>query len=594
MTSEGEVVSSGGGSGAKSSALMRGSMFSAALNSVFAVMFGVVTFGLNGFVLRHVSKATLGLINVRLILFNNTVLFFSRECFRKACLKQPQNHKEWKSVINLIWTVVPLTATISATIGYVWVNFLEMPEDPELASQYPTSVALIGLAVTMEAFNEVFWIIAQMFLFVKFRSSMEFLHVAGRALLVATIVVVAPEVTVVGFSAATVAVVAVQFVAFNAFFKAQIGRRNAVKKQDPASISSGNPDDDGGAKGDEYTSPLPFESLRDLYPDLSAVPTLNPDRLLLVVSFFKQGIFKQLLTEGERYMFTWFSLMSLADQGVYDVVSSFGAMAARLIFSKVEEAAYFFFSQTVSRGKAKDKAELASTSQHLHNLLRSMTLIGALVAVFGQCYSHALLHLYGGTKLSEGMGPALLRGQSFFVLLMAVNGISECFAFSSMTSKQVEKYNFTLAVMTVAFLAFSYFFAKTFGPIGFVWANCANFSMRIGYNCWLIYQRFGNNDDDANTTDKNPLWGIVPNAGTLAALAASGVVCKMSELYLYDSSSSVGVGAFLVHVGIGGVCFLSTLAQILISEPFLSNALSSFLKSKKLVAAAAKKAGKSE
>ena len=64
-------------------------------------------------------------------------------------------------------------------------------------------------------------------------------------------------------------------------------------------------------------------------------------------------MYKEMLPTFHRYLFTWFSLISLAQQGVYDVVSSFGAMAARLIFSKVEEAAYFYFSQTVSRGRPK-------------------------------------------------------------------------------------------------------------------------------------------------------------------------------------------------------------------------------------------------
>ena len=86
-----------------SSAVLKGSMLSAALNSFMAVMFGAVTFGLNGFILRHVSKETLGIINVRLILLNNTVLFFSRECFRRACLKRPQSNHEWRGIVNLMW-----------------------------------------------------------------------------------------------------------------------------------------------------------------------------------------------------------------------------------------------------------------------------------------------------------------------------------------------------------------------------------------------------------------------------------------------------------------------------------------------------------
>jgi len=543
----------------ETSAVLKGSMLSAALNSIMAVMFGLVTFGLNGFILRHVSKETLGIINVRLILLNNTVLFFARECFRRACIKRPDNDKEWKGIINLMWITVPLTLVLSSCLGYVWINHLDLPDDAVIVGQYRPSVLLICLAVTVESLNEVFWNVTQMFLFVKFRSTMEFMYVSVRAVVMVGIVLVAPEMAVVGFCMATVFVVILQFVAFNTFLYLTIGHEQLREDK----------------KGGEGS--LPFTSIADLYPDPTA--GVNKERLVLTVSFFKQGIFKQLLTEGERYMFTWFSLITLAQQGVYDVVSSFGAMAARLIFSKVEEAAYFYFSQTVTRGSPKDKAETVSTADRLYQLLRSMTLIGLLVAIFGQFYSHALLHLYGGTKLSDGMGPMLLRGQSIFVLFMAVNGISECFAFAAMTSKQVERYNFSLALMTVIFLALSYFLAKSLGPIGFVWANCANFTMRIAHNCYVINSRFKEEiSKGVNVT--NPLQGIVANRGTIVCLFASALICYVSETQVYDHTSPL---RFMMHIAIGGICFLTCLMQILLSEPFLNNALVAFLKSKKII-----------
>jgi len=543
-------------------------MLSAALNSFMAVMFGAVTFGLNGFILRHVSKETLGIINVRLILLNNTVLFFSRECFRRACLKRPESNHEWRGIVNLMWMSVPLTILISASLGYIWIHYLDLPTDPIIVSQYVPSVCLICLAVTMESLNEVFWNVTQMFLMIKFRSSMEFLYVFVRALVMIGVVTLVPEMAVVGFCLATVVVVIIQFIAFNSYFYFRIGYPQLTDKKAEDEVKS-----DG--ESEQADDQLPFTSISQLYPSFKA--PVNKERLILTVSFFKQGIFKQLLTEGERYLFTWFSLISLAQQGVYDVVSSFGAMAARLIFSKVEEAAYFYFSQTVSRGRPKDKEEKAATAERLYQLLRSMTLIGLLVAVFGQFYSHALLHLYGGVKLSEGMGPGLLRGQSIFVLFMAVNGITECFAFAAMTSKQVERYNFTLALMTSIFLALAYYLAKSMGPIGFVWANCANFAMRIAHNCYVIRQRF---DDSGNSSSQNPLRAIVVNPGTLLCLMGSATVCYFSETLIYSHTSPV---AFISHIGIGGICFLITVAQIVMSETFLKEMLVAFLKAKKVV-----------
>ena len=143
---------------------------------------------------------------------------------------------------------------------------------------------------------------------------------------------------------------------------------------------------------------LPLQSLQDVIPNVQDVH-LDPERWSLAKSFFKQGFLKQILTEGEKYVFTWFSLMSLSDQGVYDVVANLGSLAARLVFSKVEEAAYLFFNQSVQRGSDQVDPKVATW---LLKTLRIMTLFGLVVLTFGFSYSHLLLHLYGGSNLSSG------------------------------------------------------------------------------------------------------------------------------------------------------------------------------------------------
>lgn len=67
------------------------------------------------------------------------------------------------------------------------------------------------------------------------------------------------------------------------------------------------------------------------------------------MSFMKQGILKQILTEGERYVMTLCSILSFNEQGVFDVVNNLGSLAARFLFRPIENSAYFYFSQLVSR-----------------------------------------------------------------------------------------------------------------------------------------------------------------------------------------------------------------------------------------------------
>ena len=57
------------------------------LNAINAIISRGITFVLNAVILRHISGEELGVINVRLLLLVDTIIFISREAFRKACLR---------------------------------------------------------------------------------------------------------------------------------------------------------------------------------------------------------------------------------------------------------------------------------------------------------------------------------------------------------------------------------------------------------------------------------------------------------------------------------------------------------------------------
>ena len=65
----------------------------------------------------------------------------------------------------------------------------------------------------------------------------------------------------------------------------------------------------------------------------------------VAVSFLGQGVLKQVLTEGERYVMTVLSLLSLAEQGIYDVVSNLGSLAARSEQKTFTVWMFFSYSQ---------------------------------------------------------------------------------------------------------------------------------------------------------------------------------------------------------------------------------------------------------
>lgn len=85
---------------------------------------------------------------------------------------------------------------------------------------------------------------------------------------------------------------------------------------------------------------------------------------------------------GERYVMTFFNILSFGDQGVYDIVNNLGSLAARLvicrrpfeifpqlyndlmciclfrfIFLPIEESFYVFFAKMLDRGKPMHKQD---------------------------------------------------------------------------------------------------------------------------------------------------------------------------------------------------------------------------------------------
>lgn len=66
----------------------------------------IITFGINAFIVRHVGREVLGIMNVRLLLLESTLIFLSREAISRAALSSRTQHSDpssWPQLINQIW-----------------------------------------------------------------------------------------------------------------------------------------------------------------------------------------------------------------------------------------------------------------------------------------------------------------------------------------------------------------------------------------------------------------------------------------------------------------------------------------------------------
>jgi len=98
--------------------------------------------------------------------------------------------------------------------------------------------------------------------------------------------------------------------------------------------------------------------------------------LMLLWSFLKQGFMKQLLTDGERYVMTFFNTLKFDQQGVYDVVNNLGSLAARFLFKPVETAAYFYFSQLVQR-----EVPIQTQIKQVHNMTNDLWYANVIITM---------------------------------------------------------------------------------------------------------------------------------------------------------------------------------------------------------------------
>ncbi|CAL8102717.1 unnamed protein product [Orchesella dallaii] len=475
--------------------ILSGTVRSASFNIVFQVITRVFTFMLNAFILRYVSHDVLGICNVRLALLYSSVMFLSREPFRRAVLRKSENDC-WLETINLIWLVIPCTLFWSISLGLVWCYLLSQPGDfPDSAEavQYRLSVWLMCFALVLDSFTEVPYILGQYFLFYRLRIVGDTTLIAVRSLCLCIAVVKFPSAAIFSYAFGTLVGVMCVGAVYYGYFYYYI---HQIAKRD-----------------------LPVKSVLLLLPRAGLRFPLGLK--VLAWTFFKQGILKQLLTEGERYMMTFLDVLTFEEQGIYDLVSNLGSLAARFVFLPVEESSYSYFAQSLqkqAKSLTRTKEIMVEIGAVLGRLVRMMSLIGMIIIVYGLPYSNTVLFLYGGSRLSdEGPGTSLLQANCINILALALNGVTEAFTFAAMSKEQMDKFNKRLIWFSVIYLLAAWILTSYFGSIGFFIANSINMTLRIIQSCTLVQLKFSEHKI-------SPFKFWMPKVNVIAAFGISAAI----------------------------------------------------------------------
>lgn len=526
--------------------LLMSSLENASFNILLQILFRCVTFIINAWVIRNVGHEVIGIMNVRLLLLESTILFLSREPFHRACIGQ-RDELSWNQIINQIWLSVPISCVLSSIFVYIWLNILPLGH-PEHAFQYEFGCWSVALSCILELCSANMALVAQLFCFVKLKVILDTLHIFVRSVLFLSIIIYDRSLALIAFSVAQLGSIGVIVLAYYCFFYWYIKckplyAKGALKSRYlPNSVL-----DKMYSNMDDFT----FTSLKDFLPKYSGSINSSFNKKLnsLTLSFAKQGVVKQLLTEGEKYVMSVSPVMSFAEQATYDVVNNLGSLAARFIFRPIEDSSYFYFTQMVSRDLPlykQDKNKIQESCTVLSQVCKTVSSIGLIVLVFGLSYSRTLLYLYGGEAfVASGLPVQLLRSHCMAIVLMAINGITECYTFATMTSAQLNSYNYLMVFFSISFLLLSYGLTYILGPVGFIISNCINMFARILHSIHFI-------NNKCKDTDYRPLDGLYVGKLFLFTLFVAGCICKISENKL--SRSSV-----LTHIAIGAVCLLFVL-----------------------------------
>lgn len=526
--------------------LLMSSLENASFNIVFQILFRCVTFIINAWVIRNVGHEVLGIMNVRLLLLESTILFLSREPFHRACLGQKEEFS-WNHIINQIWLSVPLGFVLSLLFVYIWLNLLP-PSSEEYAFQYEFGCWSVALSCVLDLCSANLVLVAQLFCFVKLKVALDTLHIFVRTVLFLSIIIYDRSLALIAFSVAQVCSIATIVLGYYIFFYWYIKNKPLYAK---GALKSKFVPDIVVQRLYDNMDDFHFTSCTDFLPKYlgSMNTTFNKKLSTLTVSFAKQGVVKQLLTEGEKYVMSLSPVMSFSEQATYDVVNNLGSLAARFVFRPIEDSSYFYFTQMVSRDlplHKQDKYKIQESCTVLSQVCKTVTSIGLIVLVFGQSYACTLLTLYGGEVfVASGLPMQLLRSHCLAIILLAINGVTECYTFATMTSAQLNSYNYLMVFFSICFLLLSYILTYIFGPVGFIVSNCINMSARIVHSIHFINNKY-------KDTGYKPLEGLYVGKIFLLILFIAGCICKLSENKLSPDS-------VFLHILIGAICLLCVL-----------------------------------
>ncbi|EEQ41508.1 putative oligosaccharide translocation protein [Clavispora lusitaniae] len=412
------------------------------------------TFASNQLLVHNISPEIFG-VAAYLDFFNGTVLFFSREAERMAVQRaqDPSKPRLRQKIVNFAY--LPLFLGVPIATG---LYMLQRHSDLYVSAISPlpyhaATAALVALSLFLELLSEPAYALNQYSLNFRSRSKIESAAVFAKCLVTLVGVVASKKaeyfdaLAVLAFASGQLAYSLTNFVAYSRLGGVQAPRRieQTTAQKSTSTVSS----------------------------------FLDPAICQVWKSLFVQMIFKHLLTEGDTLLTSY--LFSVADQGIYSVISNYGSILARLLFQPIEE----FLRVSFTRAFASETKNVAASLTLMENLLVFYFDLSLLIVLGGYTNGAFMLRLLLGRseKWSASSVFDVFPQYVLYLPFMAFNGILEAFFSSASTQTEISRFSYFMSFSSISVLALSYVLAKHFhfGLDGLIFANMVNMTLRAGY-----------------------------------------------------------------------------------------------------------------
>lgn len=200
-----------------------------------------------------------------------------------------------------------------------------------------------------------------------------------------------------------------------------------------------------------------------------SIVSILPAQKKLLADFSKSCLLKFFLTEGEKLIMVTSNAFSNDEQAEFSLVGNLIGLVCKYIFQPAEESAFMFFAAS-----NKDFAEI----DPLRKYLQVMTAIGTGGFIFAKtCGRQFILVVHTEAWASESC-VALLQAYCLYCVFMALNGISEAYAYSKGNEATMATLRRLMVLNTICYISLSLYLSQNMGVIGLVYANCANMLLR--------------------------------------------------------------------------------------------------------------------